>query len=254
MKDSLSFSSSQKKGIILLMIILFAILILNMLLPGMIRYPRVDHATIVAEIEKYSDSLLSVEKEKPINEPARSQARKDYPNPKAAVPAMVDLNRCDTSALISLPGIGPVFASRIVRYRDLLGGFHSVDQLLEVYGMDSERLQGFREQVTVDARDVKKINVNRISFSDLLRHPYLEYDDVRMIFRKRDQKGVLDQFAGFDTLFPSGKEQWQKVAPYLHSGDPYGLVEVFLLNLHLPINRIWQKKAAFSMASPAPSG
>lgn len=204
----------------MLMIILFAIVILNMLLPGMIRYPRVDHATILAEIENFRDSLLSVETERTIKVPPRSHARKAHPNRKAAAPAMIDLNRCDTSALISLPGIGPVFASRIIRYRDLLGGFHSIDQLLEVYGMDSERLQGFREQVTVDARDVKKINVNRISFSDLLRHPYLEYDDVRMIFRKRDQKGVLDGFAGFDTLFPAGKEQWQKVAPYLHCGEP----------------------------------
>lgn len=63
----------------------------------------------------------------------------------------VDLNAAGPKKLEELPGVGPVLAERIVQYREEKGGFSSVDELTEVGGIGSAKLQGLKEEVTVDA-------------------------------------------------------------------------------------------------------
>ena len=62
---------------------------------------------------------------------------------------LIDLNRADSAQLLALPGIGPYFAGKIVRYRQKIKGYTSVDQLLEIYRFDQEKLDGIRDLVTV---------------------------------------------------------------------------------------------------------
>ena len=60
---------------------------------------------------------------------------------KYAPGTLVELNTADTTILKKVPGIGSTFARRIMKYRELLGGFYDVSQLAEVYGIDEERYQ-----------------------------------------------------------------------------------------------------------------
>ena len=60
---------------------------------------------------------------------------------------LVELNMADTTTLKKVPGIGPVFANRIVKYRNLLGGFYAVSQLREVYGIDEETIKANKEKI-----------------------------------------------------------------------------------------------------------
>ena len=85
--------------------------------------------------------------------------------------AAIELNSADTTALKSLPGIGSVFASRIIKYRELLGGFVSISQLLEVYGLDSTRYSRIAGLVVADSAAIRKLSVNSLRFAELLRHP-----------------------------------------------------------------------------------
>ena len=62
---------------------------------------------------------------------------------------LIDLNRADSAQLLALPGIGPYFAGKIVRYRQKIKGYTSVEQLLEIYRFDQEKLDGIRDLVTV---------------------------------------------------------------------------------------------------------
>lgn len=101
----------------------------------------------------------------------------------------VEINSADSLMLLGLYGIGPVFSSRIIRYRELLGGYYEVRQLLEVYGMDSVRLQGFASDIRIDTSQIRRINLRTVTFRDLLRHPYTDYDMVRAFVRFRDQQG-----------------------------------------------------------------
>lgn len=103
----------------------------------------------------------------------------------------LDLNRSDSADLLPLPGIGPVFAGRIVKYRNLLGGFVSADQLAEVYGMPSATVERIRNQLYIDPSALRKLRLNSASFRELLRHPYLEFEDVKALVEYREFKGVI---------------------------------------------------------------
>ncbi len=97
----------------------------------------------------------------------------------------ININRADSVQLLPLPGIGPVFAGRIVKYRNLLGGFVHVDQLAEVYGMPVETIDLIRSRVFIDSTAIRKICLDSASFSELLRHPYLEFEQVKALVQYR---------------------------------------------------------------------
>jgi competence ComEA-like helix-hairpin-helix protein len=103
----------------------------------------------------------------------------------------VDINRADSADLLPLPGIGPVFAGRIIRYRNLLGGFVSVDQLGEVYGIPRETVEKIGSQLYFDSTAIRRIHIDSATFRELLRHPYLEYEDVKALVEFRDFKGDI---------------------------------------------------------------
>ena len=73
------------------------------------------------------------------------------------------INSADTSELKKLKGIGSSYANRIVKYRNLLGGFYSIYQLKEVYGIDENRFQLFEKDVVVDSIDSKRLDINNTS-------------------------------------------------------------------------------------------
>ena len=104
----------------------------------------------------------------------------------------LDINRADSVHLLPLPGIGPVFAGRIIKYRNLLGEFIAVDQLGEVYGISAETIQRVRNMLYIDSTLVRKMPLNTASFRELLRHPYLEYEDVKALVEYRDFKGNIN--------------------------------------------------------------
>lgn len=106
-------------------------------------------------------------------------------------PEPVDINRVDSSQLLRLPGIGPVFSGRIIKYRNLLGGYSALHQLREVYGLSPETVEKIGSSILVDTSAIQPLNMNGASFSDLLRHPYLNYNDVKALVQYRDFKGRI---------------------------------------------------------------
>ena len=97
----------------------------------------------------------------------------------------LELNTADSAALVSLRGIGPWYARKIMEYRERLGGFYSVEQLLEIDGIDSERLAGFAGDVTADAELCRKLDIWKAADSVLAVHPYLGQKGARSIVRYR---------------------------------------------------------------------
>jgi DNA uptake protein ComE-like DNA-binding protein len=127
----------------------------------------------------------------------------------------VDLNTADSLALLPLPGIGPVFAGRIVKYRNLLGGFVSPEQLMEVYGMEGETLQRIGPYIYIDSARVKKIDINTAGFRTLLRHPYLEFNDVKSLVNYRDIQGHIGSASEIWEHGILGDSTLKRIAPYL---------------------------------------
>ncbi|MCB2222278.1 MAG: helix-hairpin-helix domain-containing protein [Bacteroidetes bacterium] len=128
---------------------------------------------------------------------------------------VIEINTADTLDLQQLPGIGPAFASRIIKYRELLGGYHDKEQLLEVYGMDSLRYAAIAENLTVDPLPIRKININKASIKDLINHPYIEFYLAKSIITYRESIGTyknLDELLNARLIY---KELFLKIAPYL---------------------------------------
>ena len=105
---------------------------------------------------------------------------------------IIDINTADTTLLKQLPRIGGAFAKWIVNYREKLGGYCETEQLLEVYRMDTIRYNAIKDYVKIDSTFTpNKLKINTDEFKILLKHPYLEYDDVKKIVNYREQKGMI---------------------------------------------------------------
>lgn len=127
----------------------------------------------------------------------------------------LDLNSCDSASLEALPGIGPVLAARIIRFRKLLGGYASIGQLREVYGLPEETFVLISGRVTADSIDVIKIRINSAGYGDLIRHPYFKKNEVPAILKYRELTGRI---SGVDELVSNGVislETARKLTPYL---------------------------------------
>lgn len=102
----------------------------------------------------------------------------------------LELNMADSAALEGVRGIGPYYAGRIVRYREQLGGFCSVRQLKDL-NMRYFDVDSLGYLFCVDTTLVVKRDLDSMDFKEVLRHPYLEYEDVRLIFNlKRGNQSV----------------------------------------------------------------
>lgn len=131
-----------------------------------------------------------------------------------SIPA-IELNAADSTTLQQLPGIGPVFASRIVRFRDLLGGFHHILQLTDVYGFDTVRFNGLRDYVYVDSAGIRKIPLNSADYRQLNAHPFISSKLANAIVQYRKQHGPYRAIEDLLGIAIMDEVIFSKIAPYL---------------------------------------
>lgn len=127
----------------------------------------------------------------------------------------IELNRADSIDLVQLSGIGPVFSKRIIRYRELLGGFVKTEQLLEVYNFPPETYESILDFLEVDTLLITKLRINFADFSDLLRHPYLNNEQVSAIVNQRDKEGPFKNLSEIETIQVFDSESFARIRPYL---------------------------------------
>jgi DNA uptake protein ComE-like DNA-binding protein len=128
----------------------------------------------------------------------------------------VDLNNCDSSQLIALPGIGPVLSVRIIRYRDLLGGYASVDQLKDVYGLPAETFDIIKERVFADSSVVTRIRINSAGYKELSRLPFFGKFEVTAILKYRDIAGRINSINDLIDNKLITLQKAKKARPYLN--------------------------------------
>lgn len=128
---------------------------------------------------------------------------------------IVELNSADTTILKKVPGIGSAFAGRIIKYRNLLGGFYTVEQLGEVYGIDEERYNAMKSWFTVDQSAICQLSVNQLSAKKLASHPYVSYKQARIIERQVQKKGRLEGWTDLSLLEEFTESDRDRLQPYL---------------------------------------
>jgi DNA uptake protein ComE-like DNA-binding protein len=105
----------------------------------------------------------------------------------------VELNSCDTGALVALPGIGSKTAVRIIRFRDALGGFYSKEQILETRFTDTTSLKKLLPEMQLNTTLIKKIPIQSARLEALKKHPYLTEKQAKIILAFRQQHGKLNE-------------------------------------------------------------
>ena len=127
----------------------------------------------------------------------------------------IELNTADTSALQQLYGIGPVFSKRIVKYRNLLGGYCSKEQLMEVYGLSQELYDNVKQHIVVDTTRVHKLNINTADVDELKRHPYLDYYQAKAVVEHRQKIGAFKTINDLRHIVLIDNNTFEKIKPYL---------------------------------------
>ena len=128
----------------------------------------------------------------------------------------VDINLTDSIQLEALPGIGPALASRIIKYRKLLGGFYQVNQLKEIYGMNEEWWSRISPFLIIGNIKINKLEINYLSLVEMGRHPYIGFRTAKKIIKMRDTVGKFRTPDELSLLFSS--DSLQRILPYLAVG------------------------------------
>ncbi|ANH82271.1 DNA-binding protein [Niabella ginsenosidivorans] len=143
--------------------------------------------------------------------PERPDAQR-HPQRKAIAP--IDINQADTAAFISLSGIGSRLAARIVNFRDKLGGFYSIDQIGETYGVPDSTFQKIKPWLRLGTFPVKKLNINTAAYEELNAHPYISSKLAYLISKQRRLAPVTTMEA-LKALVAQTNDAFEKLAPYV---------------------------------------
>jgi len=130
-------------------------------------------------------------------------------------PKPIDINTADTSDLISLPGIGSKLASRIVSFRDKLGGFYSTNQISETYGLPDSTFQKIESLLFVGTVSIKKINVNTATKDELKSHPYIRWNLANAIVEYRNQHGNFSSVEQLREISVINEQVFNRIKFYL---------------------------------------
>lgn len=123
----------------------------------------------------------------------------------------ISLNIADTSMLKRVPGIGSGFARAIVNYRNRLGGYADVKQLLDIKGMPQDALK----YIVLGSSNVRKLDVNHLSLDQLKKHPYLNFYQARALVEARRLHGPLHSAADLRLLPDFSEKDIKRLIPYL---------------------------------------
>ena len=127
---------------------------------------------------------------------------------------LIELNAADSIQLKLLPGIGDKLSKRIVRYRDLLGGFYSVSQLKEVYGLTDETLKLISGKVVVDDKKIRKLDLNFADMNELSIHPYLKKNLAGKIIKFRAKNGSIRDLSVLRDSMILNMDEYTRLKPY----------------------------------------
>lgn len=148
-------------------------------------------------------------------ESATERATDEEPNLAAQ---SVALNHADTNELKRVPGIASYTAAKIVEMRSDLGGFHSTEQLLEIWPIDSARLEQLETYIYCEGK-VRQLDLNHATVDELAAHPYLFYRVAKNIVAFRERMRLYKSVEEVQNIELVDPVLFRKIAPYLTVGE-----------------------------------
>ncbi|MES2519507.1 MAG: helix-hairpin-helix domain-containing protein [Bacteroidota bacterium] len=136
-----------------------------------------------------------------------------FPVKESFKPVNFDLNRADTNDLKKLKGIGSKLSARIIKYRDMIGGFYSENQVKEVYGLDSIVVDEVLKYGTIKNPLLRKIKINEVTAEEF-KHYYIRPYIAKSIIAYRQQHGNFSSRKDFEPIKLLDAKTLDKVFPY----------------------------------------
>ena len=130
----------------------------------------------------------------------------------------IDINSADSTTLVALRGIGPKSAQHIIRYRDLLGGYHKIEQILELECVTTENFNTFSQQIYADTERIEKIYINFARPKQMEVHPYVTNRMLKRIINHRELKGGWSTIEEMTDANIMSEDEAMRIAPYLDFG------------------------------------
>lgn len=127
----------------------------------------------------------------------------------------IEINTADTSESKKLKGIGSVLSARIVKFRDVLGGFHSIEQIKEIYGISEETYISIKDKLTLSYLKINKLNINQSTVDELAKHPYISKKQAQALVNYRNQHGAYSKMNNLTQNKALDKDFLCKIEPYL---------------------------------------
>ena len=128
---------------------------------------------------------------------------------------LLEINSADSVALVAVNGIGAKSAAEIVKYRDLLGGFYSVEQISEVKCVTEQNFAKILQQICCDSCKIQKIDINFATPKVMIRHPYVSSRALRKIIKQRQLKGGWSRIEEMVEDEILSEDEAKRLAPYL---------------------------------------
>ncbi|MCB0707608.1 MAG: helix-hairpin-helix domain-containing protein [Saprospiraceae bacterium] len=152
-------------------------------------------------------------------QPADSSQNQLAPSPEVvqeviAPPVSIDINQSREEDWIRLPGIGPTYASRIIRFREALGGFAGVDQISETWNIPDSVFQLIKPLLK-PSPIYRSIKINEQQEETLAAHPYLNNKQAKIIARYRVNYGPFPNIESLRNVGVLSEADISRLAPYL---------------------------------------
>ncbi|HLF46291.1 MAG TPA: helix-hairpin-helix domain-containing protein [Chitinophagaceae bacterium] len=160
------------------------------------------------KIETFTTKPTDLVSEKKVTEyPASKNFNAKY--------SIIEINTADTTAFISLPGIGSKLANRIISFREKLGGFYSIEQVGETYALPDSTFQKIKQWLKLENTTLNKISINTATVDELKAHPYINYSLANPIIAYRNQHGPYSNVEDVKKVMVVTEEIYKKISPYL---------------------------------------
>jgi DNA uptake protein ComE-like DNA-binding protein len=200
-KEYFVFTKRERSGIISLIILVLVVIVIPKLFDR--RKTVAEHIPQVEMRDTFKEKTGTVYKK---FEQPQHVRKKNGP---------FDINTADTAAFIALPGIGSKLASRIVLFREKLGGFYDVRQIGEVYGLPDSVFRKISPMLKCDPDRIRKIDINTVGKETLKVHPYIRWQLANALVAYRDQHGAFRSAEDISKLENIDTDAVKKMMPYI---------------------------------------
>ncbi len=228
LKHYFSFSKKERSGTLLLLILLLSIISGIFFIKSIEPKSNLNLSEIKSQVDSlrieeekqkkqrtYKKKYASKQKYKKKVSPKKTYKKPYHKTKKSYNSKTVEINSADSLTLANEANVRGYLIKSIIKYRALLGGYYSITQLNEVYNVKPSSYKYLQKVLTVDSTIIKKININNASYKTLIKHPYLNKEDVSVIIKARKNKNITPN----DLMILLDQKLYYKIAPYLNFDD-----------------------------------